>query len=64
VCNELIAATRAALIEGVVDMVLGTPIAALSARIVAVMARACEGVSLEGMEQILLPADIYIRENI
>ena len=64
VCNELIAATRAALIEGVVDMVLGTPVAALAARIVAVMARACEGVSLEGMEQILLPAEIYIRENI
>ena len=64
VCNELMPVTRAALIDGTVDMVLATPAAALAQRAVEVMARACNGESLGGLTQILLPADIYVSENI
>ena len=64
VCNELMPATRAALIDGTIDMVLATPISRLAERAVEVMARACNGDSLEGLTHIQLPADIYISENL
>lgn len=64
VCNELMPVTRAALIDGTIDMVLATPVVPLASRAVDAMARACNGESLEGMIQIILPADIYISENI
>jgi LacI family transcriptional regulator len=64
VCNELMPVTRAALIDGTIDMVLATPVTALAQRTVQVMARACNGESLEGLTHIQLPADIYISENI
>ena len=64
VCNELMPVTRAALIDGTVDMVLATPAAALAQLAVEVMARACNGERLGGSNQILLPADIYVSENI
>lgn len=64
VCNELLSHTRAALIDGVVDLVLNTPLTQLSARVVEAMDRAIDGKTLEGMEQIQLPAELVIRENI
>ncbi len=64
VCNELMPVTRAALIDGTVDMVLATPAASLAQLAVEVMARACKGERLGGLTQILLPADIYVSENI
>jgi LacI family transcriptional regulator len=62
VCNELTPMTRAGLIDGTVDMVIGTPIAALAQRTVAAMARATA--ERGGMIEELLPADIFISENI
>jgi LacI family transcriptional regulator len=64
VCNELVPVTRQALIDGVVDLVLGTPIQQISARAVELMAAATGGAAREGLAQVLLPADIYISENI
>ena len=64
VCNELMPATRAALIDGTIDMVLATPVVRLAARAVDGMARACNGESHEGVTQTLFPAEIYISENI
>jgi len=64
VCNELMPATRAALIDGTIDLVLSTPVEQLARRTVELMARACNGESLEGMAQLLFPADIHISENI
>lgn len=63
VCNELTPVTRQALIDGVVDLVLGTPIPALAQRTVEVMAQAVSDPQ-RGMTQVLLPADLYISENI
>ena len=64
VCNELMPATRAGLIDGTLDLVLATPIAALAARAVELMARACAGEALGASAQLQLPAEIYISENI
>ena len=64
VCNELMPYAREALIDGTIDLVLGTPLATLSARAVEAMARACDGPTPEGMRQILLPADVFVSENI
>ncbi|MBI3673343.1 MAG: LacI family DNA-binding transcriptional regulator [Rhizobiales bacterium] len=64
VCNELMPVTRAALIDGTVDLVLATPIVALAARAVEAMARACNGESLGSLSHIQLAADIYVSENI
>jgi LacI family transcriptional regulator len=64
VCNELVPVTRSALIDGTVDMVLATPVVTLAARAVEVMAKACNGDSLEGLTHLLFPADIHISENI
>lgn len=63
VCNELTPVTRQALIDGVIDLVLGTPIPALAQRTVEVMAQAVAEPS-RGMTQVLLPADLHISENI
>jgi LacI family transcriptional regulator len=62
VCNELTPTTRTALIDGTIDLVLGTPIAALAQRAVAALAHAT--VERSGMLEVLLPADIFISENI
>jgi LacI family transcriptional regulator len=63
VCNELIPSTRAALIEGVIDLVLSTPTRLVAAKAVELMAAALAG-SGDGSKQVLLPAQIYISENI
>lgn len=64
VCNELTANTKSALIDGTVDLVLGTPITAIAARTVALMARGDHGAASEGTGQVLFPAEIHISENI
>ena len=64
VCNELIPATRAALIDGTLDLVLATPFGEIAARAVDLMAKACAGESLGSSGVVQLPATIYIRENI
>jgi LacI family transcriptional regulator len=64
VCNELIPATRGALIDGTIDLVLATPIAALAATAVREMANRVLEEAPASRSTFLLPADIYIRENI
>ena len=63
VCNELIPETRAALIDGIVDLVIATPIRALADRTVAAMAKAMAGAG-EDISFQTLPFEIYISENI
>ncbi|KKB11440.1 LacI family transcriptional regulator [Devosia geojensis] len=63
VCNELTPVTREALVDGVIDMVLGTPVGELARRTVAVLA----DVTAEphrGMTQVLLPADLLVSESV
>lgn len=64
VCNELIPVTRAALIDGTIDMVLATPVAPLAARAVAAMAQAANTGRHEGGSLIQLQAEIFVSENI
>jgi LacI family transcriptional regulator len=64
VCNELLPYSRAALIDGTIDLVLATPIAALSARLVEAMAHAAEGGAKKGIEEIVLPVELYVSENV
>jgi LacI family transcriptional regulator, galactose operon repressor len=64
VCNELIPVTRAALIDGTIDMVLATPVAPLAARAVAAMAQAANTGRHEGGALIQLQAEIFVSENI
>jgi LacI family transcriptional regulator len=64
VCNELTATTRAALIDGTVDLLLTTPTAAISTRVVELMAKACSVADLPHLPPILIPADVHISENI
>jgi LacI family transcriptional regulator len=63
VCNELTTVTRASLIDGTVDLVLGTPIAALARAAVEALERAVAGTA-EGRVEILLPADLHISESV
>lgn len=63
VCNELTATTRAALIDGTIDLVLATPIAAMAERAVTLMAEACDRARLTP-GTVLFPAEIYVSENI
>jgi LacI family transcriptional regulator len=64
VCNELTAQSRAALIDGTIDMVLDTPICEMSRRAIEVMVRACNGDSLEGWQHVLFPPTMVIRESL
>lgn len=65
VCNELIPATRSALIDGTVDMAIATPLTALAERVVAAMASSVgAGANEAARAPVLLPAEIYIQENI
>ena len=65
VCNELVPETRAALIDGVIDLVIATPTRRLAAKVVQLMAQALtDRMPTNAMQQILLPADLYISENI
>ncbi len=64
VCNELTSSTRTAVIDGVIDMALRTPIEAISERTVALMAQAVSGHAADIPQQVLFPAEIFISENI
>lgn len=64
VCNELTATTRAALLDGVIDLALGTPIQFLSQQVVEAMARASSSASMSRLPPHMAPPDIFISENI
>ena len=63
VCNELTPDTRSALVDGVLDLVLDTPTATLATRVVQMMIAACESNRVLP-EQVLLPATLFISENL
>lgn len=64
VCNELTPATRAALHDGVVDLTLGTPFAALSRLLVEAMAKGTTGQDMPHLRPLMLSPDIFMSENI
>lgn len=64
VCNELIPETRAALIDGVIDMVIATPTATLARRTVEAMIEALAGPLDVAARQFQLSAELYISENV
>lgn len=64
VCNELVTNTRQALIDGTIDLVLGTPITQISRSTVQLMMIATEAITGTVPSQVLYPADIHISENI
>ncbi len=64
VCNELTPVTRAGLIDGIVTMVLHTPLPLLAARAVEVMIRALQAPAPEPPIHVLLPFELFVSENI
>ncbi len=64
VCNELVPNSRAALIDGTIQLVLATPIVPMAQRLVEAMAAAAEGALPEWARQLQFPAELYISENI
>ncbi len=64
VCNELIPETRTALIEGVIDLVISTPLPLLAVKAVDAMIAALSDPDGEGPRQIELQAELFISENI
>jgi LacI family transcriptional regulator len=64
VCNELNATTRAALIDGVIDLVIHTPVERLAQTAVAHMLAATQpGSSYAGPQHKLLAMDLFTPEN-
>jgi LacI family transcriptional regulator len=63
VCNELTPVSRAALLDGTIDLVLGTPVAAIARKTVAAMQRSLSGAA-SGRFEALLPADLHISESV
>jgi LacI family transcriptional regulator len=64
ICNEITAVSRAALADGILTMVISTPLAALSRELVDLMAHAIETGAANAPGQTFLPFDIYLPENI
>jgi LacI family transcriptional regulator len=61
---ELMDVTRAALLDGRLTMVIAHPLQKLAQETIHGMIRACETPSEAGRQTIVLPFDIYTRENI
>jgi LacI family transcriptional regulator, galactose operon repressor len=64
VCNELTPSVRSALIDGVVDLVIATPVAMLAERAVRALQAALARPAPAAPVQILLPFELYGPENI
>ncbi|SHE88137.1 transcriptional regulator, LacI family [Kaistia soli DSM 19436] len=64
VCNELIPETRAALLDGVLDAVIDTPIEALAERAVAMLATLVSDGPAEAGSTHLLPFGLTVSENV
>lgn len=68
VCTELTAERRQALVDGVIDLVFGTPLARISATAVAMMLRAVEQVAAGGPPMVAAqypqPFDVFTPENV
>ena len=63
VCNELTPASRSGLIDGVIDLVISTPIARLAERAVAAMVEAAGGTQPGTASQLLVPLEIFVAES-
>ena len=63
VCNELIPETRSALIDGIIDLVIATPVARLAEKTVEALVRAM-GHKSDGQIRFILPFELFIAENI
>ena len=63
VCNELVPETRAALTDGIVDVVIATPVAMLADRLVRAMLARVDGLG-DSAGVTVLPFDLYVSENI
>ncbi|AEH84968.1 LacI family DNA-binding transcriptional regulator [Mesorhizobium opportunistum] len=64
VCNEITAVSRSALADGVLTMVISTPLAALCRELVDLVAHAIEAGAANAPGQTFLPFEIYLPENI
>jgi LacI family transcriptional regulator len=64
VCNELTPATRAALHDGVIDLTLGTPFAALARLLVEAMAKGTTAQDMPHLRPLMLPPDVFMPENV
>jgi LacI family transcriptional regulator len=64
VCNELTPTTRAALIDGTIDLVLAHPSSRMAVKTVELMAKSCGIAELPHLPPVLFSADIYMSENI
>jgi LacI family transcriptional regulator len=64
VCNELTQATRSGLIDGSLDLVISNPLKLLGERTVEAMARAIGRSAPDAANQILLPLELYVSENV
>ena len=63
VCNELVTETRAALTDGIVDLVISTPVMDLAAGVVRAMLAQLDGHQKVPRETVLR-FDIYVSENV
>ncbi len=63
VCNELIQTTKSALADGIIDLALGTPIRAISIRVVDNMAKATLSGTMPHLPHFLASPDIFISES-
>ncbi len=65
VCHELTSAHRLGLVDGIIDLVIQTPLAALSDTAVRVLLQATEpGQTLAHGQPFILPFEIYTSENV
>ncbi|WLQ12107.1 LacI family DNA-binding transcriptional regulator [Hahella aquimaris] len=64
ICNELTPSTREALNEGLVDMVIATPVERLAAETLALFVRAFNAKGAQRFAPVLLAPELHILENI
>ncbi|WP_315925240.1 LacI family DNA-binding transcriptional regulator [Mesorhizobium sp. SP-1A] len=64
ICNEMTPDRRAALADGLVTMVINTPVAALSRALVDAMVAAAGAAHMSAGGQIILPFDLFVPESI
>ena len=64
ICNELTASTRSALLDGLVDVVLQTPIQQISAALIKHMADACESAPRVPGGAFVFPVEIHLSETV
>lgn len=64
VCNEITPVTRNALRDGIIDMVIATPVDRLATEVYQLLEHAFTTKGEPGLRTIHLPAEIYVAENI